>query len=138
MFDFEVSMHHTHVDLAFYDKPKIEWPVLAKVFLPQSFISCEMPKQNKTKKQVSKITNKLKWKKSCLIAVEFISDIAWVTNVQTRTTNAQWSFFSLKSRTFGLGQTNWSDKLWVIRGIVSRVSQNVQTGKLMLTTNFSG
>ena len=38
MFDFEVSMH---------DKPKIEWPVLAKVFLPQSFISCEMPKQNK-------------------------------------------------------------------------------------------
>ena len=36
--------------------------------------------QNKTKKQASKITNKLKWKKSCLIAVEFISDIAWVTH----------------------------------------------------------
>ena len=40
--------------------------------------------QNKTKKQASKITNKLKWKKSCLIAVEFISDIAWVTNVQSK------------------------------------------------------
>ena len=28
-----------------------------------------------------------------------------------RTTNE--SFFSLKSRTFGLGQTNWSDNLWM-------------------------
>jgi hypothetical protein len=27
------------------------------------------------------------------------------------------SFFSLKSRTFGLGQTNWADKVWGIWGI---------------------
>ena len=26
-------------------------------------------------------------------------------------------FFSLKSRTFGLGQTNWADKFWGIWGI---------------------
>ena len=31
-----------------------------------------------------------------------------------RTTNTQWSLFSLKSRTFRLGQTNWADKLWGI------------------------
>ena len=34
-----------------------------------------------------------------------------------RTTDAQWSLFSLKSRTFGLGQTNWADKFWGIWGI---------------------
>ena len=36
-----------------------------------------------------------------------------------RTTDAQWSLFSLKSRTFWLGQTNWADKfrgIWVIFG----------------------
>ena len=27
------------------------------------------------------------------------------------------AFFSLKSRTFGLGQTNWADKFWGIWGI---------------------
>ena len=31
-----------------------------------------------------------------------------------RTTDAQWSLFSLKSRIFGLGQTNWADKFWGI------------------------
>ena len=31
-----------------------------------------------------------------------------------RTTDAQWSLFSLKCRTFGLGQTNWTDKFWGI------------------------
>ena len=34
-----------------------------------------------------------------------------------RTTDAQWSLFSLKSRIFGLGQTNWADKFWGISGI---------------------
>ena len=33
-----------------------------------------------------------------------------------RTTDAQWSLFSLKSRIFGLGQTNWADKFWGIWG----------------------
>jgi hypothetical protein len=30
------------------------------------------------------------------------------------------AFFSLKSRTFGLGQTNWADKFWGIWGIFSQ------------------
>ena len=34
-----------------------------------------------------------------------------------RTTYVQWSLFSLKSQTFGLGQTNWADKFWDIWGI---------------------
>ena len=34
-----------------------------------------------------------------------------------RTTDAQRSLFSLKYRTFGLGQTNWVDKFWGIWGI---------------------
>ena len=34
-----------------------------------------------------------------------------------RTTDSQWSLFSLKSRTFELGQTNWVDKFWGIWGI---------------------
>ena len=29
-------------------------------------------------------------------------------------TDAQWCLFSLKSRFFGLGQTNWADKFWGI------------------------
>jgi hypothetical protein len=33
------------------------------------------------------------------------------------TTDAQWSLFSLKSRYFGLGQTNWADKFWGVWGI---------------------
>ena len=37
-----------------------------------------------------------------------------------RTTDAQWSLFSLKSRTFGLGQTNWADKFWGIWVIFGR------------------
>ena len=34
-----------------------------------------------------------------------------------RTMDAQWSLFSLKSRTFGIGQTNWADTFWGIWGI---------------------
>ena len=37
--------------------------------------------------------------------------------VQAQTTDAQRSLFSLKSRTFGLGQTNWADKFWGLWGI---------------------
>ena len=38
----------------------------------------------------------------------------------SRTRDAQWRkpFFSLKSRTFGLGQTNWADKFWGIWDIL--------------------
>ena len=35
----------------------------------------------------------------------------------SRTTDTQCSLFSLKSQTFGLGQTNWADNLWGISGI---------------------
>jgi hypothetical protein len=38
----------------------------------------------------------------------------------TRTTDTQWSLFPLKSRTFGLGQTNWADKFSGIWGIFSK------------------
>jgi hypothetical protein len=33
-----------------------------------------------------------------------------------RTMDEQWNLFSLKSRTFGLGQTNWANKIWGIFG----------------------
>ena len=36
------------------------------------------------------------------------------------TTDNQLSFFSLKSQTFGLGQTSWADKFWGILGIFGR------------------
>ena len=36
------------------------------------------------------------------------------------TTEAQWSLFTLKSRTFGLGKTNWADKFWSIWGFFGR------------------
>ena len=42
--------------------------------------------------------------------------------VEPRTTNVQWSLFSLKSRTFGLGQTNWADKFWGVWGIFSQTN----------------
>ena len=38
-------------------------------------------------------------------------------NTQQRTTDAQWRLFSLKSQTFGLGQTNLADKFLDISGI---------------------
>ena len=41
----------------------------------------------------------------------------WFKFFRSRTMDAQWSLFSLKSRTFGLGQTNWADKFWGIWGI---------------------
>ena len=37
-----------------------------------------------------------------------------------QTTDAQWSLFSSKSQTFGLGQTIWVDTFWGIWGIFSR------------------
>ena len=40
-----------------------------------------------------------------------------IQTLQSRTTDAQWSLFPLKSRTFGLGQTYWADKFWGIWGI---------------------
>jgi hypothetical protein len=41
-------------------------------------------------------------------------------SLNTWTTDAQWSLFSLKSITFGLGQTNWANKFWGIWGIFCR------------------
>ena len=43
-----------------------------------------------------------------------------------RTRDAQWSLFSSKFQTFGLGQTIWADKFWVIWGIFD----------LSISTNF--
>ena len=40
--------------------------------------------------------------------------------MSTRTTDAQWSLFSLKSRTFGFGQTNWANEFWGIWGTFGR------------------
>ena len=52
---------------------------------------------------------------TCLkIEMSRLVDWAWF---QPRTTDAQWSIFTSKSRTFGLGQTNWADKFWGIWGI---------------------
>ena len=45
---------------------------------------------------------------------------ATLCSLTPRTTDTQWSLLSLKSRTFGLGQTNWANKFWVIWGIFSR------------------
>ena len=39
-----------------------------------------------------------------------------MTSCKSRTTDAQWSLFSLKYQTFGLGQTIWADKFWGICG----------------------
>jgi hypothetical protein len=36
---------------------------------------------------------------------------------ETQTMDAQWSLFSSKSQTFGLGQTIWADKFWGIWSI---------------------
>jgi hypothetical protein len=37
----------------------------------------------------------------------------------SRTMDAQWSLFSFKFRTFGLGQTNWADKLGIFSAKLS-------------------
>ena len=49
-----------------------------------------------------------------------ITNLTLITELpmfRPRTTDAQWSLFSLKSRTFGLGQTNWENRFWGIFGI---------------------
>ena len=48
-----------------------------------------------------------------LFLLEFLKN-SWV---ESRTTDAQWRLFSLKSRTFGPGQTNWANKFWGIWSI---------------------
>ena len=49
-----------------------------------------------------------------------------ILSIKTRTADSQWSLFSLKSRTFGLGQTNWTHKLWGIWGIFGLTTILVQ------------
>ena len=46
------------------------------------------------------------------------------------TMDAQWSRFSLKSRSFGLGQTNWADKFWDIWDIFSQTILWIKTKDL--------
>ena len=50
----------------------------------------------------------------------------------TMVIDAQWSLFSLKSRTFGLEQTNWADKFWDIWSIFS---QTISTNVSMFSIN---
>ena len=55
-----------------------------------------------------------------------------------RTTNAQWSLFSLKSRTFGLVQTMWADKFWGIWGIFGQnISLHFGTVSLVCVFHYS-
>ena len=57
----------------------------------------------------------------CLISLQNIFTLLkFNASFETRATDAQWSLFSLKSRTFGLGQTNWADKFWGIWGILGQ------------------
>ena len=65
---------------------------------------------------------------------EGVQNIGWIllwrrisTLTHPRTTDTQWSLFSLKSRTFGLGQTNWADKFWDIWGIWNIFGQSITT-----------
>ena len=48
------------------------------------------------------------------------AELGPLLTVRARTADAQWSLFSLKSRSFGLRQTNWADKFWGIWGISGR------------------
>ena len=52
------------------------------------------------------------------------------------TTDAQWSLFSLKFRIFGLGQINWADKFWGIRGIFAQTI-SIHFGTVSLLSMFS-
>ena len=53
-----------------------------------------------------------------------------------RIMDAQLSLFSLKSRTFGLGQTSWADKFWGIWGIF-RQTISTHLGKVSPLSLFS-
>ena len=44
----------------------------------------------------------------------------YMTSNKGYKSTVQWSLFSLKSRTFRLGQTNWADKFWGIWGIFGK------------------
>ena len=43
---------------------------------------------------------------------------------KARTTDAQWSLFSSKSKTFGLGHTIWANKFWGIKGYFQTIYQH--------------
>ena len=67
--------------------------------------------------------------KKTLILMYFSSIFSISTSVVARTTDAQWSLFSLKSRTFGLGQKNSVDKFWGIWGVFGR-TMSINFGKV--------
>jgi hypothetical protein len=55
---------------------------------------------------------------------------------RARTKDAQLSLFSLKARTFELGQTNWADKFWGIWGIF-RQTISTHFGTVRFLSMFS-
>ena len=55
--------------------------------------------------------------------------LTWFYGSDPRTKDTQWSLFSLKSRTFELGQTNWADKSWGIWCIYGHFFEGVSTHK---------
>ena len=62
------------------------------------------------------------WMGFRLFSHTFLKVEIWYSlkDIGTQTTDAQWSLFSLKSRTFGSGSTIWVDKFWGIWGIFSQ------------------
>ena len=74
------------------------------IFMSLSFKST---KKNTFLQARSKKACNFLWAKSNLCNLE-------ISCLCTRTTDAQWSLFSPKFQTFGLGQTIWADKFWDI------------------------
>mgnify|MGYP007023058757 CR=1 FL=1 len=67
---------------------------------------------------------------------EFLAGPLFYDWLKSRTTNAPWSLFSLKSRNFGLWQTNWTEKSWSIWGIFGQTF-NTRFGTMSSLSMFS-
>jgi hypothetical protein len=50
--------------------------------------------------------------------------------------DAQWSLFSSKYQTFGLGQTNWADKFWGIWGIFGQTISPLSMFSILINHYF--
>ena len=91
---------------------RISWPI---IWFPWSPIEGDVEFH-----WLQKISNQrlnILWQFFCL---DYQKSRMFCTLLYPRTTDAQRSLSSLKSRTFGLGQTNWSDKFWGIWSIFGR------------------
>ena len=66
------------------------------------------------------LLNVHRWKIASFELTQVLMSFLFKQCISTRTTDAQWSLFSSKSQTFGLGQTIWADKFWGIWGIFGR------------------